>query len=187
MEAKLCVVDCWPIKPPRCRGLVNELRSTQLTPHDNGRRSAIDGRTTCWVCGQPACPQADRRSLRLDQHRCRAQEHQGPGARAGWLGLHFRCRRLHHGAIAKPLGRDRLVARTVAVDKAFAGRCRIVRRRPPSCGAGYTEPCERKRCIHLTAGADGTPNRVAAKRQHCSPRAAETTRSRRPIDNANRC
>ena len=112
------------------KDFVMELRELNVRPHvarhSNGRRSAIDRRTTRhpgYAMSQ-RMPQADRGGVRLDQDGGRPEE--DPVLRAGTRrpGLHLRSRRLQSGAAAQAVGRSPTV--TAPMDCRLVGRWRIV-------------------------------------------------------------
>ena len=87
---------------------VNELRSMNATPHvaqnTSGRSSAIENNTTRGLRHEPANPQADRGSLRLDEDGRRPGAHQVPRPRARRMSLQLRSRRVQSGAAAEAHG-----------------------------------------------------------------------------------
>ena len=131
---------------------VEELRTLNVRPHvaqnTNGRRSAIDGRTTRHPGYAAASASASgSRSLRLDQDRGRPAQDQAPRPRQGRMGLHLRRRRLQPRPPAQAPGG---AAVTVNRDKrGGSSRCQ-----PPQGAAiavpslsRWSESCDHVRCV----------------------------------------
>ena len=111
------------------RDFVAEMRRLGVTPHvsqnTNGRRSAIDGRTTRHatrrLCRQRARSQAHRGGVRLDQDRRRAAQDPSSRHRPGGLDVRLRRGRLQLGAYPQASGwRGVDQARTPSAAMTFA-------------------------------------------------------------------
>ena len=104
-----CAVSLGADKGYDAADFVNELRSMNVRAHVAQNvtrrfgRSAIDGRTTShpgYAMSQ-RIPQKDRGSVRLDEDNRRHATTDASRYRAGWMGLHLRCRRIQSREIAK--------------------------------------------------------------------------------------
>src|SRR4051794_29545925 len=103
-----CAVSLGADKAYDAADFVNELRSMNVRACRAERDAAVwplgdrwTHHTPPWLRREPAHPQKDRGSVRLDEDNRRHATTDGARYRAGWMGLHLRCRRVQSSETAK--------------------------------------------------------------------------------------